>query len=300
MMALSKLSRLHGIALERKCSLLLEAIERDLAVRSGRDEGEGSLEAVAEGLTRAAGIASFLAESPEASSDAAQAAREYCEYRESLAAGESPSPESNSSALPQASSRPDPRAMRALNGFRHALRLASGQSTADWDLVDHGRRDLSGEGKRLPGLRVFLEDIRSPFNVGSILRTAEAFGFEEVLLSPGCADPTHPRAVRSSMGAVDLIPWRRSTLQELSGLGPIIVLELGGRALADFVFPERGVLVLGSEELGVSEPALALAGQGRVSIPMRGAKASINVSVAFGIAAQAWASSAAALAANSR
>ncbi|MFA6365953.1 MAG: TrmH family RNA methyltransferase, partial [Candidatus Hydrogenedentales bacterium] len=111
------------------------------------------------------------------------------------------------------------------------------------------------------------------------------------LLSAGCADPRHPRALRSSMGAVDIIPWRRCYPDELPGLGPVFALELGGCPLDKFVFPGRGLLILGSEELGVSESCLALAEGRRVSIPMRGIKASINVAVAFGIAAQAWISS---------
>ncbi|PKL06072.1 MAG: hypothetical protein CVV53_06150, partial [Spirochaetae bacterium HGW-Spirochaetae-9] len=90
------------------------------------------------------------------------------------------------------------------------------------------------------------------------------------------------------MGAVELIPWRRCPIDELQALGPIFALELGGCPMDEFAFPEKGLLILGSEELGVSASCLTLAGERRVSIPMRGIKASINVAVAFGIAA-AWA-----------
>ena len=184
---------------------------------------------------------------------------------------------------------------RAIDDFRHALMRISGQAPADWDLHDFvspGEGAAKGQTRSfLPGFRVYLEDIRSPFNVGTILRTAEALGFEEVLLSAGCADPLHPRALRSSMGAVELIPWRRCSSDELPGFGPVFALELGGSPLDKFAFPERGLLVLGSEELGVSAACLGLADGRRVSIPMRGIKASINVAVAFGIAAQAWISS---------
>ena len=272
MMDLSKLARLHGVALERKCALMLEAIERDAAV---------SPRLAASGFARTAEIAAYLESSSDASPQAAEAASAY-----------------SAASLRDSS---DAEALRSLNSFRHALRQASGQSTADWDLVDRAGREESGptgpadrgrlKGRFIPGLRVFLEDVRSPFNVGSILRTAEAFGFEEVLLSPGCADPRHSRAARSSMGAVDLMPWRRCGLAELPDFGPLIALELGGVRIEDFSFPEKGVLVLGSEELGVSEPVLALAGERRLTITMSGAKASINVGVAFGIAAQAWVAS---------
>ena len=276
-MELSRLSSLHGVALVRKCALLLEATERKIDAPSGSgDAAQDGRSASSEGFAYAVGIASFLSSSPEASAEAAQAAREYLS--------------AFGAADPGSTQGTGPHSLRALNAFRHALRRISGQSTADWDLVEHGT-PVKGDRKFLPGLRAFLEDVRSPFNVGSVLRTAEAFGFEEVLLSPGCADPRHPRAARSSMGAVDLIPWRRCSLAELQDLGPLMALELGGLRIEDFSFPARAVLVLGSEELGVSEPALILAGQRRLTIPMLGAKASINVAVAFGIAAHAWAAS---------
>ena len=190
--------------------------------------------------------------------------------------------------------------LRALDRFRHALRRISGQSSADWDLIDPAELRSSGpspesrlqEARAPTGRRLYLEDLRSPFNVGTIFRTAEAFGFDEILLSPDCADPFHPRARRSSMGTVDRIPWRRLGIEGLDalaeGAGSLVALELGGIPLGRFAFPPVGILVLGSEGLGVSEPLLRLAGMTRVSIPMHGNKASLNVAVAFGIAANAW------------
>jgi TrmH family RNA methyltransferase len=69
----------------------------------------------------------------------------------------------------------------------------------------------------------------------------------------------------------------------------VFALETGGTPLRDFVFPREGIVILGSEELGVSPEALERAEYGRVSIPMTGIKASINVGVAFGILVYAWA-----------
>jgi TrmH family RNA methyltransferase len=146
---------------------------------------------------------------------------------------------------------------------------------------------------------VYLEDIRSPFNVGAMFRTAESFGAEKIFLSPFCADPNHRRAQRTAMGCVEVLPWERrefftatenaeSPCAELSC--PVFALETGGVPLAEFPFPRRGLLIAGSEELGISPRALAAADAslGRVSIPCYGAKGSLNVSVAFGIVMQAW------------
>lgn len=280
MIQVGRLSKLHGTARARKCALLLERIELDLA-EGGRVDPARRAGRTTELLSYARDLARFLVESPESEPELADAA---------------------SAGLRALDATLDPSTtFRAIDDLRHYLMRISGQAPADWDLHDFRTplvgtpaSQISGESVParpfFPGVKVYLEDIRSPFNVGTIMRTAEALGFEEVLLSPACADPRHPRALRSSMGTVDLIPWRRCPLGELPAQGPLFALELGGLALEDFHFPERGVLILGSEELGVSAPALALSSGGRVSIPMRGIKASINVAVAFGIAAHAWVS----------
>ncbi len=182
--------------------------------------------------------------------------------------------------------------LRGLDCLRHALMSDTGQSPADWDLIDPAMGRLSApRGSSLPGMKVYCEDIRSPFNLGSIFRTADAFGAGELILSPGCADPAHSRCARSAMGATGAIPHSRAALETLVANGPAFALELGGTDIADFEFPRAGIVVLGSEELGVSPEALRLCGLGRVSIPMIGAKGSLNVAVAFGILLHAWRSS---------
>jgi TrmH family RNA methyltransferase len=180
--------------------------------------------------------------------------------------------------------------VRALNTVRHILLAETGRQTADWDFIDHHTGRLDPRGRTcFPGMRVYLEDIRSPFNVGALFRTAESFGAERLYLSPLCADPGHPRAERTAMGCVALLPWERLPLAEIPE--PVFALETGGTGLGDFRFPRKGLLIAGSEELGVSPQALerAESSLGRVSIPSYGVKGSLNVSVAFGIVMQAWA-----------
>jgi TrmH family RNA methyltransferase len=180
---------------------------------------------------------------------------------------------------------------RALNTTRHLLLSETGRYPADWDFDASSPAGSLDAGKRriFPGMQVYLEDIRSPFNVGAMFRTAESFGVEKIWLSPLCADPNHPRASRTAMGCVSILPWER---RKLSGTdGPFFALETGGVPLEEFPFPQRAVLIAGSEELGVSPEALAAADAslGRVSIMTFGAKGSLNVSAAFGIVMQAWA-----------
>ena len=146
-----------------------------------------------------------------------------------------------------------------------------------------------------PNVYVYAEDIRSPFNCGSIFRTAEAMGAEKVLISPMCIDPNHPKALRSGMGCIETIGFERKSVEELVQFSkendlPIFVLETGGISIEEFKFPHRGICIIGSEELGVSPQALSAATYGRVTIPMKGLKASLNVGVAYGILMQAWVS----------
>jgi len=194
-----------------------------------------------------------------------------------------------------------------LNSVHHLLLSETGRTKADWDFVNSP--GLLDPSKRRPfaGMQAYLEDIRSPYNVGSMFRAAESFGVEKLWLSPFCADPKHKRAERTAMGCVDVLPWERLSRDPFTGAAEtsafpsekpftgeaIFALETGGTPLEDFSFPTRGILIAGSEELGVSPGALAAADAslGRVSITCYGAKGSLNVSVAFGIVMQAWASS---------
>ena len=135
---------------------------------------------------------------------------------------------------------------------------------------------------------VYAEDIRSPFNIGSIFRTAEGMGAEKVYISPCCVSPEQPRAIRSGMGCIETMGWEQVSLDKLPADMPVFALETGGTDINEFKFPERGICIIGSEELGVSPEALRKAEYGCVSIPMKGLKASLNVGVAFGILMQKW------------
>lgn len=188
--------------------------------------------------------------------------------------------------------------LRACNLGRNALLKILGTFPAEWDLIiaphqvsENAKNGIVKERSFYPGLYVYAEDIRSPFNLGSIFRTAEAFGAEKVFLSPGCTNPEHPRAVRSAMGCDEVIPYERVALEDLPKDLPIFALETGGTDIRNFDFPKKGIVVIGSEELGVSPDALAMAKAGTVTIPMTGVKASLNVGVAFGILMERWTSS---------
>lgn len=184
--------------------------------------------------------------------------------------------------------------LRVCNTARNHLLALIGTFPAEWDLViaphanPYDENGLVRQRQFYPGMCVYAEDIRSPFNIGSIFRTAEGMGAEKVFISPNCVDPEQPRAIRSGMGCIETMGYQRVSLQELPDDLPVFALETGGTPIEEFVFPERGICVIGSEELGVSPQALEKAKYGTVTIPMIGLKASLNVGVAFGILMQKW------------
>lgn len=180
---------------------------------------------------------------------------------------------------------------RICNLARNALLNIIGTFPAEWDLIiaPHKQEKISVEERNFfKDVCVYAEDIRSPFNLGSIFRTAEGLGCDKVFISPQCVDPNQPKAIRSGMGCIETIGYTRCSLDQLPQDLPVFVLETGGTPIQNFKFPEKGIVIIGSEELGVSPEALKRATYGTVTIPMTGLKASLNVGVAFGILMQAW------------
>ena len=125
-------------------------------------------------------------------------------------------------------------------------------------------------------------------NVGTILRTLDAFEADGLVLLPGCADPFSPKTVRSSMGAVFRRPVWTCTVetfaQVLRGSG----LRLLGAALRDATVDARAadytraVLAIGSEGRGLSDEVLALCDE-TVRIPMSPRCESLNAAVAASV-----------------
>ena len=146
-------------------------------------------------------------------------------------------------------------------------------------------------GCRKPGkLRcaLILEGVQDPGNVGTVIRTANAFGIDAVILTGGCADLYHPKTVRSTMGAI----FRQNVLElELTHLADFLreqELPLYGAALAEDAQSIRGMdlrrtaLAVGSEGRGLSAELLALC-EKKIIIPMRPDSESLNAAVAASV-----------------
>ncbi len=146
------------------------------------------------------------------------------------------------------------------------------------------RVDHSSSVPFLP-LAIYLDNLRSAFNVGSILRTVEAFRLGTVHFARYTPFIDNPKVQKTSMDTFDKVPCEKTSSLSLLPR-PLIALEtdLSAASVFDFVFPPTFTLMLGNEEYGLSEEALSHK-DAIVHIPLFGFKNSLNVASAFAIAA---------------
>jgi len=159
--------------------------------------------------------------------------------------------------------------------------------THDSSLTPEGFRHLP----RHP-ITVVLDNLRSAFNVGSIVRTADCARIEKVIFCGITAHPPNPKVIKTAMGTLDYVPWEyiSTTAEAVERCRRehrrIICLEVTdiSKPYHQIEYPRPLCLVVGNEALGISREVLEMADE-IVEIPMWGFKNSVNVAVAFGIVA---------------
>jgi TrmH family RNA methyltransferase len=191
----------------------------------------------------------FVAEGEDLVDAALEAGLEPVEL---LVAGETVAPE----LLAQVSTLPHP--ARAVGLFR--------------------REDLPAFEQRPAALALWR--VGDPGNVGTLIRTADAFG-ASVELSQGSADPTGPKALRASAGAVFRVPLGEGAGQRIG------LVAHGGKSLAELEFGDATVFVVGSEREGLPERVLTSCDV-TATIPTSGPAESLNVAAAGAIALYEW------------
>ncbi len=133
---------------------------------------------------------------------------------------------------------------------------------------------------------IVLDALADPGNVGTILRTAVALGWEGAFLTPKTADPFNDKALRAARGASLFLPLRFGSYDELKKLVQtsgiqVYIADVEGKKLTEISFKKPLALVLGHETEGPSPESRAL-GQA-VSIPMTNQMESLNVATAAAI-----------------
>lgn len=138
---------------------------------------------------------------------------------------------------------------------------------------------------------IYLDGIQDPGNAGTILRTAAWFGLDAVIFGPGSVDPTNPKVIQASMGAILRIPIAQQELSDiltqessLKALG----LMMNGKSIMQGELPEKAILVVGNEGNGIQKKywpsieALHIPGVESSAID------SLNAAIAAAIAMAQW------------
>ena len=161
-------------------------------------------------------------------------------------------------------------------------------------------KQMGGDGalqeersKRKEVRAVLLDNIRSAWNVGSILRSTDGFGFSHAYLCGITPTPEMDAVRKTALGADEYVTWshHKDSVKLVTGLKlegwKVVALEEDKRALpisqfTNSQFPNPLVLIVGSEVTGVDPELLDLSDK-IFYIPMHGQKRSFNVAVAFGV-----------------
>ena len=133
-----------------------------------------------------------------------------------------------------------------------------------------------------------LDNVQDPNNLGTILRSAEAFGVNGVIMSSDCCDVYNPKVVRGSMGAVFRLPVLiTGCLSDWFSLNPRLntyaaVVDGSAEKVTDITFEEPCAVVIGNEGNGL-KPETAASCKRQITIPMNGKAESLNASAAAAI-----------------
>ncbi len=151
--------------------------------------------------------------------------------------------------------------------------------------MEDAELEVSGDMRDI----VVLDGVSEPGNMGTVIRTAEALGYDGIYLMKGCADIYSPKTVRSTMGSVFRMKFKNgctgddiSNLQKM-GFSVVSTTPCGEEILEKFEVPEKCAVVIGNEAHGVCDGLLE-GSDVRVKITMDGLAESLNAAVAAGIA----------------
>ena len=136
---------------------------------------------------------------------------------------------------------------------------------------------------------LYLDSVMDPGNLGTILRSADAFGMDAIVLSPGCVDIFNPKVVRSSMASLLNVPVYYDTdtdflFEKLKGEGYDIIgtFPRAKELSSEHKYSLKTVLIMGNEANGISSKIASLC-TSQLKIPMLGNTESLNVATACAV-----------------
>lgn len=134
-------------------------------------------------------------------------------------------------------------------------------------------------------LQLYLDDIKDPGNLGTIIRTAHWYGIEQIFLSPGCVDVFNPKTIQSSMGSIFYVKTKIQPFEEViseSKYQDIYGALFDGVSHRNVNFKSKSLLVIGSESHGISKEVQTKI-QTKVTIPRFSNTESLNAAIATSI-----------------
>jgi TrmH family RNA methyltransferase len=134
-------------------------------------------------------------------------------------------------------------------------------------------------------ISILLDGIQDPGNIGTIIRTADWFGIENIICSKESADIFNPKTVQSTMGSISRVQVIYEDLKifiENHRKIPLYATGLDGKNLFEMDAVTEGLVLIGNESKGINKDLLELAKQ-QITIPKKGEAESLNAAVAAGI-----------------
>lgn len=134
-------------------------------------------------------------------------------------------------------------------------------------------------------LQLYLDDIKDPGNLGTIIRTAHWYGIEQIFLSPGCVDVFNPKTIQSSMGSIFYVKTKIKSFEDVvsdSEYSDIYGALFDGVSHRKVKFKSKSLLVVGSESHGISKEVQKKI-KTKVTIPRYSNTESLNAAIASSI-----------------
>lgn len=133
---------------------------------------------------------------------------------------------------------------------------------------------------------LLLDEIQDPGNLGNIIRTADWFGWENIIASKDCADMYNPKVVQASMGSLARVQVSYEDLEKFMREThlPIYGAMLSGENIQTMPKQEEGILIIGNEGKGIHESLQKYITK-RITIPKKGGAESLNAATAFAVIA---------------
>lgn len=134
-------------------------------------------------------------------------------------------------------------------------------------------------------MNLVLDDIQDPGNMGTIIRTADWFGINNIFCSEDCVDAYNPKTIQASMGSVTRVKVFETDIANLLKTFSDVAVYgsfLEGENIFEIDFPEQAFLIIGNEAHGISSSLQDFI-QHRITIPQYGKAESLNAAVATGV-----------------